>query len=107
MGRRRMMLIAATVAVVLSVGASLARAQIQIFDPAVTFRNAAIATLKAVMLDTLGHEVDRLKAMATRLSASTNLGKYVLTDDDTPQWRIHLFEFEKYLYANGYNAALN
>jgi hypothetical protein len=102
-----MMLIAATVVVVLSVGAGLARAQIQIFDPAVTLRNAAIAALKAVMLDTLGHEVDRLKAMATRLSATTNLEKYMLTDDDTPQWRIHLFEFEKYLYANGYNAALN
>jgi hypothetical protein len=107
MSCRRMMLIAAAVAAVLSVGARLARAQIVIFDPAVTFRNAAIAGLKDVVLDTLGHEVDRLKAMAKRLSASTNLDKYLISDDDTPKWRIHPFQFEKFLYANGYNAALN
>ena len=69
--------------------------------------NAATATLKTVVLDTLGNEVDRLKAMAKRLSASTDLDKYLISDDDTPKWRIHLFEFEKFLYANGYNAALN
>jgi hypothetical protein len=102
-----MILVTATIVVVLSVGAGLARAQIAIFDPAVTFRNAAIAALKAVVLDTLGNEADRLKVMATRLSASTNLDKYLISDDDTPQWRIHLFQFEKFLYANGYNAALN
>ena len=107
MSRRRMFLTSATVVAVLSIGAGLARAQIVIFDPAVTFRNAAIAALKAVVLDTLGNEVDRLKAMAKRLSASTNLDKYLISDDDTPKWRIHPFQFEKFLYANGYNAALN
>jgi hypothetical protein len=107
MSRRRLLFISATTAVVLTVGAGLARAQIVIFDPAITLRNAAIAALKAVVLDTLGNEVDRLKAMAKRLSASTNLDKYSISDDDTPKWRIHLFQFEKFLYANGYNAALN
>jgi hypothetical protein len=33
--------------------------------------------------------------MAKRLSASTNLDKYEIADDDTPQWRIHLFLYEK------------
>src|SRR5437867_2816130 len=107
MARRRMMFVGGIVVVALSVGAGLARAQIVIFDPAVTFRNAAIAALKAVVLDTLGNEVDRLKAMAKRLSASTNLDKYFIADDDTPKWRIHPFQFEKFLYVNGYNAALN
>ena len=107
MSRRRTMLIAATPVALLLIGASLAGAQIVIFDPAVAFRNAATATLKTVVLDTLGNEVDRLKAMAKRLSASTDLDKYLISDDDTPKWRIHLFEFEKFLYANGYNAALN
>jgi hypothetical protein len=107
MARRRMMFVSVIVVGALSVGAGLARAQIVIFDPAVTFRNAAIAALKAVVLDTLGNEVDRLKAMAKRLSASTNLDKYFIAADDTPKWRIHPFQFEKFLYVNGYNAALN
>jgi len=107
MTRRQMMFVGVIVVVALSVGASLARAQIVVFDPAVTFRNASIAALKAVVLDTLGDEVDLLKAMARRLCASTNLDKYVIAGDDTPQWRIHLFEFEKFLYVNSYNAALN
>lgn len=107
MSRRRMILVCAAVVVVLSLGAGLARAQLVIFDPAVVFRNTAIAALKDVLLDTLFNEADRLRQMAKRLSASTNLAKYLITDDDTPKWRIHPFQFEKFLYANGYNAALN
>ena len=45
--------------------------------------------------------------MAKRLSAFTDLTRYLISDEDTPKWRIHRFEFDKFLYANGYNAALN
>jgi hypothetical protein len=104
MSRLRTVLIAA---VALGVGAGLARAQLVITDPVVTLRDAAIAVLKRQLLDTLTQEADRVRRMATRLSASTNLDKYALTEMDIPMWRIHLFQGEQFLYANPYNAALN
>lgn len=91
----------------LLLSAGFARAQLVITDPAVTLRNTVIAVLKQQLLDRLTDEVDQIQKLAKRLSASTNLNKYALVDDDIPQWRIHLFLFEKFLYANGYNAALN
>ncbi len=105
MSRPRTVLIAAVAALVL--GAGLARAQLVITDPAVTLRDAVIAVLKGQLLDTLTQEADRVQRMATRLSASTNLDKYALTEMDIPMWRIHLFLGEQFLYANPYNAALN
>jgi hypothetical protein len=105
MSRTRTVLFLALAAVVL--GAGLARAQLVITDPAVTLRDAVIAVLKHQLLDTLTQEVDRFQRMATRLSASTNLDKYALPEDDIPMWRIHLFQGEQFVYANPYNAALN
>ena len=104
MSRPRTVLIAAIAAVL---GAGVARAQLVITDPAVTLRNVVIAVLKRQVLDTLTQQADRVQRMAKRLSASTNLDKYALTDDDIPMWRIHLFQGEQFLYANPYNAALN
>ena len=92
---------------VLVLGAGLANAQFVVFDPALTFKDAAIAALKELLRDTLGDEADRLYKMAKRLSAFTDLSRYLISDDDTPKWRIHAFQFERFLYANGYNAALN
>src|SRR3984893_5108730 len=105
MSRPRTVLIAALAALVC--GAGLARAQLVITDPAVTLRDAVIAVLKGQLLDTLTQESDRVQRMATRLSASTNLDKYALTEMDIPMWRIHLFLGEQFLFANPYNAALN
>ena len=105
MSRPRTVLIAAIAAVVLGTG--LARAQLVITDPAVTLRNVVIAVLKRQVLDTLTQEADRFRRMAKRLSASTNLDKYALTEDDIPMWRIHLFQGDQFLYANPFNAALN
>src|SRR5713101_3555073 len=105
MSRPRTVLIAAVTALVL--GAGLARAQLVITDPAVTLRDAVIAVLKRQVLDALTQEADRVQLMATRLSASTNLDKYALSDMDIPMWRIHLFLGEQFLYSNPYNAALN
>src|SRR5713101_2058426 len=105
MSRPRTVLIAAIAAVVLAAG--VARAQLVITDPAVTLRNVVIAVLKRQVLDTLSQQADRFQRMAKRLSASTNLDKYALTDDDIPMWRIHLFLGEQFVFANPYNAALN
>jgi hypothetical protein len=105
MSRPRTVLIAAVAALVL--GAGLARAQLVITDPAVTLRDAVIAVLKRQVLGTLTQEADRVRRMATRLTASTNLAKYAVTGIDVPMWRIHLFLGEQFLYANPYNAALN
>src|SRR5216683_4533982 len=105
MSRPRTVLIAAIAAVVLAAG--VARAQLVITDPAVTLRNVVIAVLKRQVLDTLTQQADRFQRMAKRLSASTNLDKYALTDDDIPMWRIHVFWGDEFLYANPYNAALN
>ena len=89
----------------LSLGAGVARAQLVITDPALTLRDQVIAVLKRQVVDTLSQEADVVQRMATRLSASTALEKYVLAD--IPMWRIHLFQGEQFLYANPYNAALN
>jgi len=107
MSRRRIMLVCGSLVLILAFGAGLARAQFVVFDPAVTFKDAAIAALKELLRDTLGNESDRLQKMAKRLSAFSDLSRYLISDDDTPKWRIHPFQFEKFLYANGYNAALN
>jgi hypothetical protein len=105
MSRPRTVLIAAVAA--LGLGAGLARAQLVITDPAVTLREAVIGVLKRQLLDTLTQEADRIRRMATRLSASTNLDKYALSEMEIPMWRIHVFWGDEFLYANPYNAALN
>src|SRR5580704_9555796 len=105
MSRPRTVLIAAVLA--LALGAGLARAQLVITDPVVTLRDAVTAALKEQLLSTLAQEVDRVRRMATRLSASTSLATYAVTGIDVPMWRIHLFQGEQFLYANPYNAALN
>jgi hypothetical protein len=102
-GQRRLWL--ATIAV-LAVCVTFANAQIVVTDPALTIRNAVIATLKQQMLDTGREQAQRLDRMATRLSAHTNLDKYALPEP--PMWRIHWFlDDGTFLYANPYNAALN
>ena len=107
MSRRKIAVVCSTLVIVLAVGGRLANAQFAVFDPALTLKDAAIAALKELLRNTLGDEADRLYKMAKRLSAFTDLSRYLISDDDTPKWRIHLFQFEKFLYANGYNAALN
>jgi len=83
----------------------IARAQEVIFDPANTLRNAVTAGLKDEMVNVLLDEVDQLERMARRLSALTDLRKYAT--EEIPEWRIHLFQFEQFLFANSFNAALN
>ena len=73
-------------------------------DPATTTRNAVTAVLKIRLLDTLTEQHRRLHQMATRLSALTNLDKYLLVD--VPRWRVYRFQNVN-LYANPYSEALN
>jgi len=107
MSRRRIGLVSGSLMLMLALGAGLAHAQLVVFDPAVTFKNAGIAALKELLRDTLGDEADQLYKMAKRLSSFSDLSRYVISDDDTPQWRIHVFWGDQFLFANPYNAALN
>lgn len=96
--------VVATAAVCLT--AAAAGAQIVVNDPAVTLRDQVIADLKRQLLDTLTQEADRIRQMAQRLAAVTSLQKYA-TADDVPEWRIHVFWGDEFLYATPYTAALN
>src|SRR5262245_50908331 len=85
----------------------IAAAQIVVTDPAVTIKNAIIATLRQQVLDTATEQATKLRRLAKRLSAFADLNRYAISDDDTPKWRIHTFLGEEFLYANPYDAALN
>jgi hypothetical protein len=80
-----------------------ASAQIAVHDAAVTARNRIAAALKELLLEVQREQHSKLRRMANRLSAHTNLDKYAVTE--VPRWRTH--DFETFLYANGYHAALN
>jgi hypothetical protein len=80
-----------------------ARAQIVVHDAAVTARNAATAIAQEFLLQVQDEQHRKLRRMAQRLSLHTDLRKYVL--QEPPRWRTH--DFESFLYANPYHAALN
>ena len=80
---------------------SPASAQLVINDPAVTARNAITATVKEYLLNVQQEQHAKLRRMARRLSAHTNLDKYALPDP--PRWRTHGGD---YLFAGPYNDAL-
>ncbi len=107
MRQRRTGLIVSVAVLALTLVAGLVSAQITIFDPAITSRNTTVAVLKQVLLDTLGNEADRLRQMAKRLSAFTDLRKYWISDSDTPEWRLHPAGGDQFFFANPYNRALN
>ena len=92
MSHRRMVVVAG---VTLSLGVGVARAQLVVTDPAVTLRAQAVAALKSQVLNTLGQEAERVQRMATRLSASTSMDRYVLTD--VPMWRIPSFRVSNFM----------
>lgn len=94
----RLVLIATTV---LSIGLGSAWAQIAVTDPATTARNAVTALLKGRILDTVTAQYERLRRMARRLSAHTNLEKYAASNP--PQWHTRALEHE---FASGYDRAL-
>jgi hypothetical protein len=82
-----------------------ARAQLIVHDPAVTLRNSVTAAIQALMARVQDDRRQRIERMARRITAFTNLGKYVIAE--TPEWRIHDFWSEDVLFAHDYHAALN
>jgi len=76
-------------------------AQITVFDPAITARNTATATVKELLLNTEREQHSQLQRMAQRLSAFTDLAKYAALNP--PRWRTHNTGF---LFTQAFNDAL-
>jgi hypothetical protein len=73
-------------------------------DPVTTARNAVTAVLKRQIVDTIMQQRDRLRRMAQRLSAHTNLNKYAV--HGPPRWHAHASDPEASPYTHGYLDAL-
>ncbi len=76
-------------------------AQMAVFDPANTARNTISAALQQVLFETERLQRKKIRRMARRLSAFTDLQRFAAPD--VPRWRTHGGDF---LYANGINEAL-
>jgi hypothetical protein len=81
--------------------ASPVSAQLVVYDAATTARNTVTAAVKQYLFDTERQQHTKLREMARRLSALTNLRKFVM--EDVPRWRTHGGDF---FYAQPYNDAL-
>jgi hypothetical protein len=81
--------------------ASPVSAQLVVYDAATTARNTVTATVKQFLLEMERQQHTKLREMARRLSALTNLSKYAL--EEVPRWRTHGGDF---FYAQPYNDAL-
>ena len=75
--------------------------QLVVYDAATTARNTITAAVKQYLFDTERLQHMKLREMARRLSALTNLRKYAM--EDVPRWRTHGGDF---FYAQPYNDAL-
>jgi hypothetical protein len=62
-------------------------AQFVVHDAATTARNNTIAALKSLLYQLQRQQQEKIRDMARRLSAVTNLGRYTLVD--VPGWRMH------------------
>lgn len=87
--------------VVLFASSARVAAQISVYDPAVTARNAATAIVQEFLLNTERDQHSQLRRMAQRLSLFTSLAKYAVPDP--PRWRTHGGDF---LFTQAYNDAL-
>ena len=83
------------------IGSLPATAQFVVHDAAVTTRNSVTAVVKEYLLETQRLQHERLRRMATRLSAHTNLDKYA--PSDPPGWRTR---GGNALYSQAFNDAL-
>ena len=93
---------AALISGALMVGiASPVSAQLVVYDAATTARNTITAAVKQYLFETERQQHMKLREMARRLSALTNLRKYAI--EDVPRWRTHGGDF---FYAQPYNDAL-
>ena len=99
-GRRRSRLRAVLAASLVFVAAADASAQLVVYDAATSARNTITATLKEDR-PVQQQQHSKIREMARRLSALTNLGKYALAD--VPRWRTHGGDF---FFAQPFNDAL-
>ena len=76
-------------------------AQLVVYDAATTARNTVTAAVKQYLFETERQQHTKLREMARRLSALTDLRKFVM--EDVPRWRTHGGDF---FYAQPYNDAL-
>ena len=81
--------------------ASPISAQLVVHDASTTARNAVTAAVKQYLFETERQQHTKLREMARRLSALTNLRKYAM--EEVPRWRTHGGDF---FYAHPYNDAL-
>src|SRR5688572_3965082 len=100
-GRRRSRLRAVLAASLVFVAAGDASAQLVVYDAATSARNTITATLKEYLNLVQQQQHSKIREMARRLSALTNLGKYALAD--VPRWRTHGGDF---FFAQPFNDAL-
>ena len=94
--RRRILVL-----VLLLIASPPAIAQIAVYDAATTARNTASALLKEYILNTQRDQHSRLREMARRLSAFSNIRRYAVPDP--PRWRTHGGDF---LFIAPFNDAL-
>jgi hypothetical protein len=73
-------------------------------DPANTLKNMLTAMLENQVVAVLTQQGQRFRKMARRLSAFTDLGRYVIPD--VPRWRSYRYQ-DVSLYATAYEDALN
>ena len=93
---------AALISGALMVGiASPVSAQLVVYDAATTARNTVTAAVQQYLFEIERQQHTKLREMARRLSALTNLRKFVM--EDVPRWRTHGGDF---FYAQPYNDAL-
>ena len=93
---------AALISGALMVGiASPVSAQLVVYDAATTARNTITAAVKQYLFETERQQHMKLREMARRLSALTNLRKFAI--EDVPRWRTHGGAF---FSAQPYNDAL-
>ena len=71
--------------------ASPVSAQLVVYDAATTARNTVTAAVKQYLFETQRQQHTKLREMARRLSALTNLRKYAM--EDVPRWRTHGGDF--------------
>ena len=81
--------------------ASPVSAQLVVYDAATTARNTVTATVNQFLFETQRLQHSKVREMARRLSALTNLRKYMM--EDVPRWRTHGGDF---FFAQPYNDAL-
>ena len=88
--RRRLGVLLLSAALLVALGSPVS-GQLVVHDAATTARNTVTAAVTQLLLDTERQQHLKIREMARRLSALTNLRKYAL--EEVPRWRTHGGDF--------------